>query len=189
MCCLRLRDALGRIVQEPCEPAPHLIALCKCEIPHVIDMFGSIEPRLLLRFERHVRPRLVRVAGEQNAFGNAKAGVVLGQLLRIDQSADRIAQRSGNAGWLIVVKRYSAPAEPPVPGFVPIVRWTIFTCRYRHSMNPSSKSTSRSAIWATVGFFLYISTRIRWTSGDGSHTWLQSLSSKVFGIRYSFAAR
>src|SRR2546427_9101559 len=42
---LRQRDALGRIVQEPCEPAPHLIGLCKREIPHVVDMLGSIEPR------------------------------------------------------------------------------------------------------------------------------------------------
>jgi hypothetical protein len=32
-------------------------------------------------------------------------------------------------GWNSVVRKYSTPAEPPVPRFVPIVRSTIFTWR------------------------------------------------------------
>lgn len=47
----------------------------------------------------------------------------------MDQSEDRIAHRSGKIGVISVVSRYCAPAEPPVPGFEPIVRWTIFTWR------------------------------------------------------------
>src|SRR6185369_10832579 len=38
----------------------------------------------------------------------------------------RISQRSGKTGWKSVRRRYSTPAEPPVPRFVPIVRSTIF---------------------------------------------------------------
>lgn len=81
---------------------------------------------------------------------------MLGELFGVDHSSERIAQRSGKAGWLSVFITYSAPADPPVPILVPIVRCTIFTCRYRHSMNPSSKSTSRSAIDATVRFVRYL---------------------------------
>jgi hypothetical protein len=40
-----------------------------------------------------------------------------------------IAHRSGNAGRFSVVIRYYAPADPPVPRRVPMVRWTIFTWR------------------------------------------------------------
>src|ERR1043166_2446825 len=83
-------------------------------------------------------------------------------------SSERIAHKSGNAGWLSVVSRYSAPADPPVPAFVPIVRCTIFTWRYRHSINPSSRSTTRSATCAANGLLRYTSIRIRWTSGEGS---------------------
>ena len=45
------------------------------------------------------------------------------------QSRERIAHRSGNAGWKSVERRYATPADPPVPGCSPIVRSTIFTCR------------------------------------------------------------
>lgn len=44
-------------------------------------------------------------------------------------SRPRMSQRSGKAGLNSVFRRYSAPAEPPLPGFIPIVRSTIFTCR------------------------------------------------------------
>ena len=37
------------------------------------------------------------------------------------------AHRSGKVGWPSVVRRYVAPAEPPVPWRPPIVRSTILT--------------------------------------------------------------
>ena len=91
-------NALGRIVEQARESAPHIVRLLEREIPHVVDVLGRIEPRLLLCLERNVGPCLVRVTREENAFGNTKARVVLGELFRIDHSSERIAQRSGNAG-------------------------------------------------------------------------------------------
>src|SRR5204863_6801024 len=55
------------------------------------------------------------------------------ELLELGRSEDhswpRIAQRSGKSGWKSVLRKYSAPADPPVPVLVPIVRSTIFTWR------------------------------------------------------------
>src|SRR5688572_27454264 len=124
----RQRDPLGRIVEQPREATTYLVGFLEREIPDVVDMLGGIEPGLLLRLERHIGPRLMRVAGQQNPLGYAKATVMLGKLFGADHSSERIAQRSGKAGWLSVLMRYSAPADPPVPIFVPIVRCTIFTC-------------------------------------------------------------
>src|ERR1700752_2125112 len=107
-------------------------------------------------------------SSKKDSLGYAEPSVMLRQLFRIDHNSDLIAHRSGKAGWFNVFIKYSAPAEPPVPIFVPIVLWTIFTWRYRHSMKPSSRSTRRSAIDATVGFLRYTSIKIFCTSGDGS---------------------
>src|SRR6267142_7035170 len=148
------RDAIGRVVQQTRKAAPHLVGLLECVIPNIVNQLSGIEPRLLLGLKCDIRPGLMRMAGEQDALSDAEPCVVLGELCWIDHSSERIAQRSGHAGSFRVFIRYSAPLDPPVPAFVPIVRCTIFTCRYRHSMNPSSRSTSRSAIWATLGFFL-----------------------------------
>src|SRR6266705_7211861 len=147
-------DPIGRVVEQARKSTPHFIGFLECLVPHIVDQLRGIQPGLLLRFECDVRPGLMGMTGQQDSLGDSKPRVVFSQLFRVDHSSERIAQRSGKAGWFSVFMRYSAPAEPPVPCLVPIVRCTIFTCRYRHSMNPSSKSTSRSAIWATVGFFL-----------------------------------
>jgi hypothetical protein len=48
---------------------------------------------------------------------------------KTNYSLARISQRSGNRLWPMVLRRYSAPVDPPVPVFVPIVRSTIFTWR------------------------------------------------------------
>ena len=42
-------------------------------------------------------------------------------------SALRMAHKSGNRFLPIVVCRYAAPLDPPVPGLVPMVRSTIRT--------------------------------------------------------------
>ena len=47
----------------------------------------------------------------------------------MDQSAERIAHKSGNTGVISVVIKYWAPADPPVPILAPMVRWTILTWR------------------------------------------------------------
>src|SRR5258705_11133016 len=118
----RERHPVSRIGAQARQAAAPIVRLLKCLVPHIVDEFRCVEPGLLLRLERDVRPRLVRMTRKKNAFGDSKACVMLGELFRIDHSSDLIAHRSGKAGWLSVVSRYSAPAEPPVPVFVPMVR-------------------------------------------------------------------
>jgi hypothetical protein len=62
-------------------------------------------------------------AGSGPITGDSSAGIA------IFYSAVRIAHRSGNSGLNRVFLRYSTPAEPPVPVFMPMVRWTILTWR------------------------------------------------------------
>src|SRR5437016_1245818 len=109
---LRERDALRRVVEQPRKAAPHLLGLLEREIPDVIDMLGRVEPRLLLCLEGDIGPRLMGVPSQQNALSDAKTTVVLRQLLRIDPSSARIAQRSGNAGLLVA--RYCRKASHTV---------------------------------------------------------------------------
>ena len=79
-----------------------------------------------LALERDVRPRLVRVPGQQQPLGDAEARVVVGQWVH---SRRRTAHRSGKAASKSVVRRYAAPDEPPVPALSPMVRSTILTWR------------------------------------------------------------
>src|SRR5438093_11038943 len=81
---LRQRDALGRIVQEAREPAPHLVRLLECLLPYVVHQLRCIQPRLLLSFEGNIGPSLVRMTGKKNPFSDAEASVVFGELLWID---------------------------------------------------------------------------------------------------------
>src|SRR5213596_2772784 len=107
-------------------------------LPLVVHVLGRVEPGALLGLEPHVGPCLMRVACQQQSVRHAETAIIRregvrtpGQRLRrhVGHSSVRIAQRSGKAGLLSVVSRYSAPAVPPVPTFVPMVRCTIFTCR------------------------------------------------------------
>jgi hypothetical protein len=41
--------------------------------PFLVDELGGVEPRVLLRFEADIGPRLVRVAGQQQTLGDAKS--------------------------------------------------------------------------------------------------------------------
>src|SRR5690606_12907989 len=139
----------GVAVQEPGVAEADAVGLLEGALPLVVDVLGGVEPRLLLPLEAAVRPRLVRVAGQEEPVRDVEAAVVRRQgvparveLFRSDHRASlvlssrskprrhssvRIAHRSGNAGLKSVVLRYSAPVEPPVPGFVPIVRSTILS--------------------------------------------------------------
>ena len=125
------RDIAVGIVQQATETLLHAGGLLRRAHPFVVDQLRRVEPRPLLRIERHVRPRLMRVAGQQQPFGDTKAGVVGSEIVDVvhgGYNCDRICQRSGKSGRPTVCCRYAAPAEPPVPLFAPIVRSTIFTC-------------------------------------------------------------
>ena len=132
----RERDPVARIAEQPGESLAHPLGALEGMVPLVVDVAGSVEPRLGLGLEAAVGPGLVRVPGEQQPLGDAEAGVVgrerVGRAMqrrRVHHSSVRMAQRSGKSGLLSVVMRYSAPVLSPVPRFVPIVRCTIFTCR------------------------------------------------------------
>src|SRR5438477_624744 len=94
------RDTIGRIVQQPREPAPHLVRLLECLLPYVINEFGCVEPSLLLRLERDVRPCLMGVTREQNAFGDTKATVVRGELFGVDHDAERRRRTAEDGGGI-----------------------------------------------------------------------------------------
>jgi len=102
--------------------------------PH--DERRPTTPRLAPRTRSPAKP--VGVAGEQEPLGDAEPAVVPGERVGArpqvppgsswrQLGAD--GQRSGKTGVLSVVHEYSAPLDPPVPRFVPMVRCTIFTCR------------------------------------------------------------
>ena len=57
------------------KPVAHFAA-CASAAPTFVHELRGVEPRALLRLERHVGPRLMRVAGEQQPFGDAEARVV-----------------------------------------------------------------------------------------------------------------
>ncbi len=149
-------DVAVRIAQKPPVARAHAVGDDGNPVPLVIHVLGGIQPGAPLTLEGHVRPRLMRVSGEQEALRDPEASVVGGERVRravqvfgADVGArragrpdgrrvrsgrdahrrDRIAQRSGKAGRNNVVRRYSAPEDPPVPGFAPMVRSTILTWR------------------------------------------------------------
>jgi hypothetical protein len=88
---------LRRIIEEARESVSYFVCLLEGEIPDVVNVFRRIEPRLLLRLERDIRPGLMRMTSEENPLGDAETLVVLGEPFRIDHSSERIAHKSGNA--------------------------------------------------------------------------------------------
>ena len=73
------RDLFDVCTEQPREARPDVLRPLFRLCPFVIDQFRRIQPRLLLRIERHVRPGLVGMAGQQQALGDAEAGVVEGE--------------------------------------------------------------------------------------------------------------
>ena len=120
----RERHRRAGVREQAPDSLPQTLGLRECALPLEVGVLGRVLPRLQLSLPPDVRPRLVRMAGQEQPLGHAEGRVVLGEAL--DQSSLRIAQRSGKNGWWSVVRRYSAP-YPPVPVFEPIVRSTIFT--------------------------------------------------------------
>ncbi len=70
------------VVQQPGVAAPHAIGLRGGLFPFSIDEFRGIQPCLLLPREAAIRPRLVRMAGEEQALVDAKLTVVGRQRVR-----------------------------------------------------------------------------------------------------------
>jgi hypothetical protein len=67
------REVGGVVANEPGEAGADCGSLDRCAFPFLVDELGGIEPRALLRLEADIGPRLVRVAGQQQTFGDAKS--------------------------------------------------------------------------------------------------------------------
>src|ERR1043166_3693114 len=80
-----MRSLTRKRVYQTRDPGAHLVRLLERLLPHVIDILGRIEPRLLLRLERDIGPRLMRMTREQNALAHSEPSVVFGDFFRIYQ--------------------------------------------------------------------------------------------------------
>ena len=87
-------DIVRLIAEQPGETGLHLRRLSCRPRPLVVNELGRIEPRTLLRFEADVRPRLVGMSRQQQAFGHAEARVVRARAFR--DHADTLSQPSAN---------------------------------------------------------------------------------------------
>ncbi len=76
------RDVAVGAVQQPPKPRLHARRLLGRTFPLRIYELRRIQPRLLLGLEPDIGPRLMRVAGEQEALGDAEATVMLRQWRR-----------------------------------------------------------------------------------------------------------
>src|ERR1051325_1711858 len=85
----RERDVVACIVEQTREPGAHLIRLLERLLPHIVDILGRIEPRLLLRLERDIAPRLMRMTREPNALAPWEPSVVFGNFFKIYQCLSR----------------------------------------------------------------------------------------------------
>ena len=99
---------------------------------HACDAVGGRRVQRLPVGRRDVGGRGSSACGEHAEL----AGIVgVAAALSVVSGSDavyncaRISHRSGKSGRPTVSFRYAAPADPPVPCLVPIVRSTIFTCR------------------------------------------------------------
>ena len=69
-------DHAVAIAEQPCVAAPHPLGFLFGPRPLLVDVLGRVDPCLGLPLERDVRPRLMRVAGQEQPLADPEAGVV-----------------------------------------------------------------------------------------------------------------
>ena len=109
------------------EAGPHLVGLGERPPPLLVHVARGVVEGLDVALERDVRPRLVRVPGEQQPLGDAEARVVARERVH-SRRAHRPQVGEGRR------RRASCAGTPrrtsrPCPALSPIVRSTIFTWR------------------------------------------------------------
>ena len=77
-----VRAAQGLSAEEPPEARLHPRRLLRRALPLLVDVLRRIEPRALLRLERHVRPGLMGMAGEEQTVAHAESRVMVRQAHR-----------------------------------------------------------------------------------------------------------
>ena len=102
----RERDRRAGVVEQPPDSLAQPLRLRERPLPLEVRVLGRVLPRLELPLAPDVRPRLMRVPGQEQPLGDAELRVVLRERV---QSSLRTAQRSGKNGLCSVERRYSAP--------------------------------------------------------------------------------
>ena len=96
-----------RAPEEPGVPRPHTVRTCEGLVPFPVDEAGRVLPGPPLAAEPAVRPRLMRMPGEEKSFGHPEPRVVCSERVRFaakllerarSHRSVRIAHRSGNTG-------------------------------------------------------------------------------------------
>ena len=143
------RDVAVVIVQQPAKSAAHVVGDGLRFLPLGIDQLRRIEPRLLLRLEGDIRPRLMRMAGEEQTLADLESRVVNREIRGRDPL--RTQKAPGPDGTPGIDDRSQARADRPeireerradrrtqvgragtirrYPILTPIVRSTILTWR------------------------------------------------------------
>ena len=80
VCVRSERDVAVGVSEQPPETRLYARGLLGRPFPFVVHQLGRIEPGLLLRLERDVGPRLVRVAGQEKTLGHTESRVVPRQI-------------------------------------------------------------------------------------------------------------
>ena len=129
-------DVGVQIVQQATIAVSNLLGFREDKRPFAVHELGRVEPGLLMRGEAAIGPGLMRMPREKQPIRDTKPRVSARQrvgagveVVGTHQNSVRIAHRSGKMGRESVVRRYSAPVEPPVPILAPMVRSTILTWR------------------------------------------------------------
>jgi hypothetical protein len=102
VCVLAERDVRVRLAEQRAETVPHPVGDGERPAPLGTDALGRVQERVDLPLERHIRPRLVRMPGEQHPLVDPEPAVVTRQIVH---SSLRTAQRSGKTGVEMVPRR------------------------------------------------------------------------------------
>src|SRR5437764_308115 len=112
-------------------------------VPLAVREAGGVVPRFDLPLEARVGPKVMAMRREMQPLGIRRQAAAEQRLET--QRAVLSDHSSGKTRLSRVARRYGAPAEPPVPGLLPMIRSTVSTCLCRQASSASSMSTSFSA--------------------------------------------
>ena len=115
MCIRPECDVAVDVVEQPRESSAHPFRHFEGSVPLAVEILGGVQPGLLLSVKSTVGPCLVRVTGQEQPFADTETRIELSERIWVLEekfrkkdhrpNSDRIAHRSGNAGWSRVVLR------------------------------------------------------------------------------------
>ena len=112
-------DLAARVAEQRPEAGAHLVGLGECAPPLLVHVARGVLEGLDVALERDVRPRLVRVPGQQQPLGDAEARVVAGQRVH---SAAAHGPQVGEGG--VEERRAQVRGARRAAGAAPCRRWS-----------------------------------------------------------------